>query len=119
MNHFVNNAFSENLRGSNGAIIYLERTPYFEISGNTFTYNGNLYVSGIVTSLDGFVNSASGLRGITSLGNFASLSSDSVRMLPLIFSNLGLSFVMGDNTADSNPISSGKDLRGTGCASVL
>ena len=85
------NEFIGNLRGIDGAIIYLERTPYFDLSGNIFNSSLNIYVAGLVTSLSDFVEKATGLKGVTSLGAFSNLESDSVRMLPLLFSNLGLS----------------------------
>ena len=88
------NEFIGNLRGIDGAIIYLERTPYFDLSGNIFNSSLNIYVAGLVTSLSDFVEKATGLKGVTSLGALSSLESASVRMLPLLFSNLGLSLVI-------------------------
>ena len=51
----IDNDFSGNFRGTNGAIIYLERTPYFDIRDNRFISNSILYLVGQLTSLDDFV----------------------------------------------------------------
>ena len=88
------------------------------MTGNHFMFNENVDVSGKVSSLADFVERASGFRGITSLGNYDSLNADSVRMLPLIFSNLGLSFLMRHNTVDSNPVSAGYFMGVTECATT-
>ena len=102
----------------NGAIIYLERTPYFDISGNNFNYNQYLYVAGL-TSLTDFVEDASGLQGVLELGGFEFLDDSVTRMLPLIFSNLGLSFKIYNNTADTNSVRAGLSHQTSGCASTL
>ena len=105
--HIIDNEFTENMRGVNAAIIYLERTPFFELTGNTFTNNVNLYLTGQVSSLSDFVTKATGLSGVYSLGKFDYLHNDAVRMLPLLFSNLGLSVIIENNKADSNAVSAG------------
>ena len=68
--HIIDNDFTRNFRGTNGAIIYLERTPYFDIRNNRFTSNSILYLVGQLTSLNDFVSRATGLTGVTSIGNF-------------------------------------------------
>ena len=75
MTQFVDNEFSENLRGINGAVLFFERTPYFEIRANVFTRNMNIKVATQLTSLSDFVSKATGLRGVTSLGNYEQLES--------------------------------------------
>ena len=51
----ADNDFTENLRFVNGAVVYLERSPYFQLSGNSFTNNSNLEVARLATSLSEFV----------------------------------------------------------------
>ena len=119
MIYIVDNEFTGNLRGINGAIVYLERTPYFELSRNTFHSSLTIYVARLVSSLSDFVSRVSGLKGVTAVGEFGKLSESSVRMLPLIYSNLGLSFEIHNNSANSSSLSAGHHHGGSGCASTL
>lgn len=60
-----------------------------------------------------------GLRGVTSEGIYSSLDLASLRMLPQLYSNLGLSFKMEHNTADSNGVFAGLNQLGSECATTL
>ena len=53
-------------------------------------------------SLDDFVKRVTGLAGVSSLGDFTLELNESLRMFPLIFSNLGLTSIIEENEADSN-----------------
>ena len=110
------NEFSENLRFSSAGVVYLERSPYIYLTHNRFHSNSNLEVARLAASLSEFVEKALGLRGVTGLGNYDQITGDSVRMLPLIYSNLGLSLVMQDNSADSNSVFAGTNKLGNECA---
>ena len=117
--HIIDNHFSGNFRGTNTALVYLERTPYFEIRSNRFLSNSILYLVGQLTSLDDFVERMTGLAGVSSLGDFTLELNESLRMFPLIFSNLGLTSIIEDNEADSNPVSAGVNYHDSGCASAV
>ena len=60
-----------------------------------------------------------GLAGVSSLGDFNFELNKSLRMFPLIFSNLGLTSIIEENEADSNPVSAGANHHDSGCASAV
>lgn len=53
------------------------------------------------------------------MGSYHEATTDSMRIFPLIYSNLGLSITVEDNTAQSNSIYAGTNALGSQCATTL
>lgn len=51
-NLIINNTFTKNLRGQQSAVIYMERSPFTLIEGNSFIQNIDSVVLNFLESLD-------------------------------------------------------------------